>query len=165
MRTFLVAVWTGLLLGVVTNPAAAQDRQRSATPRSGSSATWKWWLDEKVKAALLLSERQTKTLDQIFEAARPMQIELWRQLRAAEKEVSAILAAEVIDEGKAVLAIERAEFGRYKLTERRQLMLLRMMQQLSPTQRKQFEDAVREFSERGNRGRNRGRRPRVGSVS
>lgn len=149
---FIAAVLT---VPAVGGPAAkAQDQPPKAPSRDGGQQPRKWWLDETYRRTLGLSPEQVSRIDRLYEEYAAVQREFWGSLRDAEREVSKLMGTEAPPEGQVVAAIERTELLRYKINERRALLLFRIRQQLSLEQHQTLEKLHdKSGSQRGRSGR------------
>lgn len=106
-------------------------------------ATWasagpndrKWWMSDRVKAEMTLSEQQSQDIEAIFQATVPRLRAQKEELDRLEKQVSELLSVSGLSEADFALAIDRAEAARGAINKSRLLMLFRMRQLLSPEQR------------------------------
>lgn len=94
-----------------------------------------WWKAADTRAELGISDKQSKEVDEVFQAALP-------SLRAAKEELDKLdeLVARTMKEGTAdittvKLQVGQAEQARAKLATTRTMMLYRMHRLLSPEQR------------------------------
>lgn len=111
-----------VLSGIAASPAGAQERH-------------KWWLSERVKAEVGLTDQQSQEIEGIFQAVLPDLRVHKDELDRLEREVSRLLGEGEPNEVVAVQAIDRVETARASLNKARTLMLLRMYRVLSPEQR------------------------------
>ena len=125
-----------LLVLVAIDDAAAQRRH-------------KWWQSDEVKAELELTDEASAALEAIFQAARPRQRELMRELRREEETLSRVIRAPEAREAAVIRQIDRVERVRSALSRGRILMLYRMRRELTAEQR----DALREWLRRPQRDR------------
>lgn len=106
-----------------------------------TSATWasasdrKWWMSERVKSELSLSDQQSQAIEAIFQATVPQLRAQKGELDRLEKQVSDLLSGPGMSEADFVAAIDRAESARGALNKSRMLMLFRMRRVLSADQR------------------------------
>ena len=153
-----LATW--LIVLSLAAPAAAWSQQRQTDPSARSTNQQKqpprkWWHDERYRSALALSPDQVARIDGIYEQHAVVQRELWVSLQRVEREVSKLIAVEAPNEAKVIAAIERAELLRYKLNERRALLLFKIRQQLTLDQHLKLE----KLSESSREERSRSRLP------
>lgn len=94
-----------------------------------------WWKAPETRAELGISDKQSKDIDDIFQATIPA-------LRAAKEELDKLddAVAKLIKEGTADIAVVdrqvgQAEQARASLTTKRMVMLYRMHRLLTPEQR------------------------------
>ena len=94
-----------------------------------------WWKSADTRAELGISDKQSKEIDDIFQATLP-------SLRAAKEELDKLddSVAKLIKEGTADIAVVtrvvgQAEQARANLTSKRTVMLYRMHRLLTPEQR------------------------------
>ena len=126
-----------LLLVLVAIDAAAAQRRH------------KWWQSDEVKAELELTDETSAALEAIFQAARPRQRELMRELGREEQALSRVIRTPEAGEAAVIRQIDRVERVRSALSRARILMLYRMRRELSAEQR----DALREWMRRNRRHR------------
>ncbi|MCL4811769.1 MAG: periplasmic heavy metal sensor [Vicinamibacteraceae bacterium] len=113
------------LIGVLTLGAAAP---------SGASDR-KWWMSERVKGELSLTEQQSREIEAIFQATVPQLRAQKAELDRLEKQVSDLLSGPGLSEAEFAAALDRAEAARGALNKSRMLMLFRMRRVLSADQR------------------------------
>jgi Spy/CpxP family protein refolding chaperone len=121
-------------------PADARGNEgRGQDGRSGSDGKdqrrMPWWKAEETRAELGISDKQSKDIDDIFQATLP-------SLRAAKDELDKLDEAvgRLIKEGAADIAVVarqvgQAEQARANLTTKRTVMLYQMHRLLTPEQR------------------------------
>ena len=131
------AALVSLLLVLVAIDAAAVQRRH------------KWWQSDEVKAELALTDETSAALEAIFQAARPRQRDLMRELGLEEEALSRVIRAPEAGEAAVIRQIDRVEKVRSALSRARILMLYRMRRELSAEQR----DALREWLRRNRRHR------------
>jgi Spy/CpxP family protein refolding chaperone len=111
-----------------------------------------WWKAPETRAELGISDKQSKDIDDIFQATLPA-------LRAAKEELDKLddAAAKLIKEGTADISVvarqvQQAEQARANLTTKRTVMLYRMHRLLTPEQRTKLDAmfAQREAERRKN---------------
>lgn len=95
----------------------------------------KWWLEEKSRAELGITNQQSAEIEQIFQSSLPT----LRQVRKELDELEAKLS-QLIKEGTAPVAaiteqVERVENARAEMNKRRTVMLYRIDRVLSAEQR------------------------------
>lgn len=153
----LCALLTAAILTLAPSGLSAQERRAQPTGTArDTQQSRKWWFDEKYRAALGLSPQQVARVDALFEEHAAVQRELWKSLQDAERAVSKLMATESPQEPQVVAAIERTELLRYKINERRALLLFRIRQQLSLEQHRKLEKLhERHRAERSRAGRER----------
>lgn len=118
-----------LALSLAAAALAPLDAQAPLDPRH------KWWLSDKVKAEVGLTDQQSRELEAIFQAVLPDLKAQKQELDRAELELSTLLAEGVAEEAQVAQAVDRAEARRAVLNKSRTLMLFRMYRVLSPEQR------------------------------
>ena len=131
------AALVSLLLVLVATDAAAVQRRH------------KWWQSDEVQAELEPTDETSAALEAIFQAARPRQRELMRELGREEEALSRVIRAPEAGEAAVIRQIDRVEKVRSALSRARILMLYRMRRELSAEQR----DALREWLRRNRRHR------------
>ncbi len=123
----LALVVIGLL--VVGAPARAQQPAGTARP------TFKWWLDDKFKAELVLRPEQSARIDELFQATYPQLRSEKETFDRLDAQLSKLLAEADVTEAEFVKQIDQVEAARSQMSKCRTLMLFRMRQVLSPEQR------------------------------
>lgn len=118
-----------LALSLAAAALAPLDAQAPLDPRH------KWWLSDKVKAEVGLTDQQSRELEAIFQAVLPDLKAQKQELDRAELELSTLLTEGVAEEAQVAQAVDRAEARRAVLNKSRTLMLFRMYRVLSPEQR------------------------------
>ena len=118
-----------LALTLLVGAGASLDAQAPLDARH------KWWLSDKVRAEIGLTEPQSRELEAIFQVVVPDLKAQKQELDRAERELSTLLAEGAVDEAVIAQAIDRAEARRAVLNKSRTLMLFRMYRVLSPEQR------------------------------
>jgi Spy/CpxP family protein refolding chaperone len=116
-------------------PEQGQTASSKPEERRRDERRMPWWKAADTRAELGISDKQSKGIDEVFEATFP-------SLRAAKEELDKLdqLVARTIKEGTADIStvnqqVGQAEQARAKLATTRTMMLYRMHRLLSPEQR------------------------------
>jgi Spy/CpxP family protein refolding chaperone len=153
MKTLITLL---LVLGLI--PAAlAEARQKeggSAERRQGERRV-KWWVDEKSRAELGITDQQAGEIEQIFQSTLPTLRQVRKDLDEQEAKLS-----QMIKEGTAPVSavteqVDRVENARAEMNKRRTVMLYRIDRVLSAEQRAK----LKAWHEQRERDRDRDRRP------
>ena len=127
--TVAMLAWPGQTLGGQSTPPG----QPPQSPRRSSHL---WWRDEQIASAINLSAVQVGLLQRIFDASIVQQRQVYQTVLQAQRELDALLPQDKPDRPTVVLAMQQLEFNRTSLTLSRDIMLLRMRQVLSASQRR-----------------------------
>ena len=115
-------------------PEANQKPGNSGERRQGDRRV-KWWVDEKSRAELGITDQQSADIEQIFQSTLPT----LRQVRKELEELEGKLSQMVKDGTAPVTAVteqvERVENARAEMNKRRTVMLYRIDRVLSAEQR------------------------------
>jgi Spy/CpxP family protein refolding chaperone len=95
----------------------------------------KWWMSERMRGELALTDQQSQQIEAIFQATAPQLRGQKAELDRLEKQVSDLLSGPGMSEAEFLAAIDRAEAVRGSLNKSRMLMLFRMRRVLSSDQR------------------------------
>jgi Spy/CpxP family protein refolding chaperone len=98
----------------------------------------KWWSAGDVKTALQLTDEQSKTLETIYQTARPKLQALMQPLNLEEKALSLLIDEASAQEPDVAKQVDKVELARSALSKERLLMIYRMRQELSIDQRDQL---------------------------
>jgi Spy/CpxP family protein refolding chaperone len=94
----------------------------------------RWWDDHKTVKKLTLRPDQQQRMDTIFEASKPVLINLYTNLQHEETHLAALPPDELHDETKVFAAIDRVSQARADLEKQKIHMLLQIRGQLDPQQ-------------------------------
>jgi len=121
--------------GTAQKPEAARGTDGRGQDGKKDEHRMPWWKAPETRADLGISDKQSKDIDDIFQATLP-------SLRAAKEELDKLddAVAKLIKEGTADVAVVakqvgQAEQARANLTTQRTVMLYRMHRLLTPEQR------------------------------
>jgi Spy/CpxP family protein refolding chaperone len=106
--------------------AKADDRER-----------WKWWLYDR--AELVISDQQSRDINEIFESTLPRLRESRLELDRAEEEMARIIKEHKADLAVVSAQLDRLESARSQHNKTRTLMLYRMHLLLTADQRTKLE--------------------------
>lgn len=112
----------------------------------------KWWLSDKVRVEIGLSEQQSRDIEAIFQAMAPRLRAEKEELDRQEGLLAGVMKDEATDEATVTQAIGRVERARSAMSTTRTLMLFRMNRVLSEAQRVK----LAEYRERRERDRRQG---------
>lgn len=135
--TPVLAFVAGLLLATGGSAEANNDRH-------------KWWLSDRVRTEIALSEQQSRDIEAIFQAMAPRLRAEKDELDRQEGLLAALMQDQATDEATVTQAIARVERARSAMSTTRTLMLFRMNRVLSEEQRVKLA-AYRERRERDRR--------------
>ena len=122
--------WALAALLVISTGAAAQPSQghgRGSSPQ-------KWWMDEKPRAELGITDQQSAAIEQVWQKSIPVLRELRQKLDEMEAVLSHMIR-DAVDENSLIAEIDKVEAVRADANKARTLMLYRMNRVLSPEQR------------------------------
>lgn len=131
----------------------AQKPSERADDRRRGERRIKWWLDEKSRQELGITDQQSGEIEQIFQSTLPLLRRARKQLDELESTLSKMIKdgtapVEVITEH-----VERVESARAEMNKRRTVMLYRIDRVLSADQRAKLKAwHERERSHRSGRG-------------
>jgi Spy/CpxP family protein refolding chaperone len=129
-----------------TGPEPEQKpRERESSSRGGRR---KWWQDEKDRAELGLTPKQSAEIEQIFQATIPKLRTMNEELQPLEAALTQTIAAGTADPATVQRKAERLESMRAKLFTERTLMFYRMHQVLTAEQRAKLKAMSERESER-----------------
>ena len=94
----------------------------------------RWWDDHKTVKKLTLRPDQQQRMDTIFEANKPVLINLYANLQREETHLASLPPADLQDETKVFAAIDRVSQAHTDLEKEKVHYLLQMRAQLDPTQ-------------------------------
>lgn len=107
-------------------PPAGQEAKQGPPP--------KWWVDDKSRAELGITDQQSAAIEQLWQKSIPRLRELRMKLDGMESHLSQMVRDEA-DESTLVAEIDKVEAVRAEANKGRTLMLYRMNRVLSPDQR------------------------------
>lgn len=144
---------------VPTGAAAGQQQapQGKLDANGRPSSPPKWWVDEKPRAELGISDQQSAAIEQVWQKSIPRLRELRQKLNDTESVLSDMIR-DAVDEPSVIAEIDKVEAVRAELNKARTLMLYRMNRVLSPEQRDKLK-AMRDRMEAARRGPGDHRRP------
>jgi Spy/CpxP family protein refolding chaperone len=99
----------------------------------------KWWQDPNVRQRLVLTDDQTKRMEDVFRAHRLRLIDLNAQLQREEAALDPLIEADQIDEAKAVAQSDRVVQARAELEKANSRFLIGMRRIMSPEQWRKME--------------------------
>ena len=126
--------WALAALLIISTGAAAQPPQGSHT--RGSSPP-KWWVDEKPRAELGITDQQSAAIEQVWQKSIPQLRDLRQKLDDMEAVLSHMIR-DAVDENSLIAEIDKVEAVRSEANKARTLMLYRMNRVLSPEQREKL---------------------------
>jgi len=94
----------------------------------------KWWVDDKSRAELGITDQQSAAIEQVWQKSIPRLRELRMKLDEMETHLSQMVREEA-DENTLIAEIDKVEAVRAEANKGRTLMLYRMNRVLSPDQR------------------------------
>ena len=111
----------------------------------------KWWKTGDIKIELQISDEQSMTIEEIYQAAQPKLLLLMQELNDVGQVLSELIDTDNTEESNVVRQIDRVETARAALGKERLLMIYRMSRELSIAQRaglKEWMDTNRHRSRR-----------------
>ena len=97
-----------------------------------------WWSDGDIKTELGLTDEQSTSLTTIYQTARQELLTLMQALNRQEEALSLLIDEVSAQESDVAKQIDKVEVARGALSKERLLMLYRMRQELSVSQRDQL---------------------------
>ena len=94
----------------------------------------RWWDDHKTVKKLTLRPDQQQRMDTIFEANKPVLMNLYTNLQREETHLATLPPSDLQDETKVFAAIDRVSQARTDLEKEKVHYLLQIRAQLDPTQ-------------------------------
>ena len=110
-------------------PDAAQQQQPEGPPR------WKWWLHADSRKELGVSDKQSRKIDEIWEAYAPKQRERSHELEKLEEALAQTIKENVADVAVVAQQVEKVEKLRAEYNMNRTVMIYRIHLLLTPEQR------------------------------
>jgi len=95
----------------------------------------KWWIDQKLRAELGITDQQSAAVEQIWQKSTPGIGEVREKLQKLEETLAQLTRDDSIDEAKIIAQIDLVEQMRAETNRRRTLMIYRMNKILKPEQR------------------------------
>ena len=99
----------------------------------GDSQPKKWWIDQKLRTELGITDQQSAAVEQIWAKSAPAILDGRKQLQKLEDALSQM--TDVADEAAVKAQIDRVENLRADVSKARTLMIYRMNKVLTPDQR------------------------------
>jgi Spy/CpxP family protein refolding chaperone len=93
----------------------------------------KWWIDQKLRTELGITDQQSAAVDKIWQASMPSLMDGHQKLDKLEEALSQM--ADATDEAAVKAQIDKVENFRAELSKQRTLMIYRMNRLLTPDQR------------------------------
>jgi Spy/CpxP family protein refolding chaperone len=158
-----VALWSG-----APAPAAACEQQSKQDPKAAPTGQqeiprFKWWLHPETRKELGLSDKQSKKIDEIWEATSPKLREQWHELQKLEDALDKMFKENTADVATVQQQVERVERLRAENAATRTVMIYRMHLLLTPEQRPKVE-AIRAKLDEERRQRQAEERKREGKI-
>jgi Spy/CpxP family protein refolding chaperone len=94
----------------------------------------RWWDDHKTVKKLTLRPDQQQRMDTVFEANKPVLINLYANLQREESHLASLPPGDLQDESKVFAAIDRVSQARTDLEKEKVHYLLQIRAQLDPPQ-------------------------------
>jgi Spy/CpxP family protein refolding chaperone len=150
VTVLLLAATPGRAAGVYGNGLCEKDKaaqQRGASSAAGQKAEKpgepgrshpgppKWWIDQKLRAELGVTDQQSAAVDQVWKKSMPTLLEGRERLEKLEDALSEMTQRDGSDETAVIAQIERVENLRAELAKGRTLMIYRMNKILTVDQR------------------------------
>jgi Spy/CpxP family protein refolding chaperone len=116
-------------------PAPGPPGERGSEPDKGHGGPPKWWIDQKLRAELGVSDQQSAAVDQVWKKSMPALLEGRERLQKLEDALSQLTQRDGSDEAAVIAQIDRVENLRADLAKGRTLMIYRMNKILTVDQR------------------------------
>lgn len=127
-----------------------KDKAQPAAANRPRDDRWKWWIHGRDE--LGITDQQSATINEIFEATVPGLRAAGQELERAEEELSRTIKEHKADIAVVSLQLDRVESARSHYNKTRTLMLYRIHALLSPEQRVKLEALrARQNASRGDR--------------
>jgi Spy/CpxP family protein refolding chaperone len=150
-------------------PAAAECEQQRGQDSKGSPSgpqdipRFKWWLHPDTRKELGLSDKQSKKIDEVWEATAPKLREQWHELEKLEDALAKMFKENTADVATVAQQVERVERLRAENAATRTVMIYKMHLLLTPEQRPKVE-AIRAKLDEERRQRQAEERKREGKI-
>lgn len=131
-------------------PGDASDRRPNDRPR------FKWWVDERARREIGITDQQSAEIEQIFQSILPELRSKSAELNRMEKSLSDLIRESVADVSVVAQQVDKVESLRADIAKTRTIMLYRMNRVLSADQRAR----LREMHERWEESRKKSSDPR-----
>jgi Spy/CpxP family protein refolding chaperone len=148
-RHFASILLLTLLCSSAPAAAALCQQQRPEDPkkpqadaRPNDPPRFKWWLHPETRKELRLTEKQSKKIDEIWEATAPKLRETRHELERLEDALAKTIQENTADVATVTQQVERVERLRAENNAMRTVMIYRMHLLLTPEQRPKV-DAIR----------------------
>jgi len=148
--------------------AAACEQQRNQDAKGAPAGQqeiprFKWWLHPETRKELGLSDKQSKKIDEIWEATAPKLREQWHELEKLEDALAKTFKENTADVATVQQQVERVERLRAENAATRTVMIYKMHLLLTPEQRPKVE-AIRAKLDEERRQRQAEERKREGKI-
>ena len=100
---------------------------------------WKWWLHPESRKEIGLTDKQSRKLDEVWEATAPKQRERFHELEKLEQALAQTIKENVADVAIVGQQVEKVEKLRAEYNATRTVMIYRMHLLLTPEQRVKVE--------------------------
>jgi Spy/CpxP family protein refolding chaperone len=170
-RNFSAILLVATLGSGIPDAAIACEQQRSnqdpkaATAPAGQQEIprFKWWLHPDTRKELGLSDKQSRKIDEIWEATSPKLREQWHELQKLEDALANMFKENTADVATVQQQVERVERLRAENAATRTVMIYKMYLLLTPEQRPKVE-AIRAKLDEERRQRQAEERKREGKI-
>src|SRR5437879_2135109 len=147
MARYVAWAFAALLLvpsaGSAAEPCEKSQGQGRAAPPSGHADTKpdqghqppKFWIDQKLRAELGITDQQSATIEAIWQKGLPQRSETRTRLEKLEAALDKMMVDASADEAAVVAQIDKVEAARTEASKARVRMLYRINKALNPEQR------------------------------
>jgi Spy/CpxP family protein refolding chaperone len=158
----VVVLWSG-----APAVAAACEQQSKQDPKAAPGQQeiprFKWWLHPETRKELGLTDKQSRKIDEIWEATAPKLREQWHELQKLEDALDKMFKENTADVATVQQQVERVERLRAENAATRTVMIYKMHLLLTPEQRPKVE-AIRAKLDEERRQRQAEERKREGKI-
>lgn len=112
--------------------------QREQDERRQGQRRQPWWRDAANRAELGITDQQSAKIESIWQSVAQAQRDRWREQQKLEPIVEKLLKEGTADPVQVAAQVERLETLKAELLSTRIMMLYRMKQELSPSQREKL---------------------------
>lgn len=122
-------------IGQATESAKPHSGHQDSNDKRQSRRRPKWWMDEKLRAELGITDAQSARIEEIWQSTLPTQQERFREFRRLDSALSKLIKEGTADPTIVAQQVERVENLRAEMTKTRTITLYRMHRELTQDQR------------------------------